>query len=285
VALRGRSRHTWGVLRTPRPVPAALRRLLAAPVVLVAAALVGGCSGGSGDGSGLVSMHSNTRPAASSGTGGGSASGADAGTDPTSAFCRQLRKLQREGSLAGKDPAAAVEALSRLGDAAPPELRGDVDALAGAVKELAGIDESDPASIDTVLAVVTRPEVLAASGRITDAARTECGVDLAAGPAGGAGGSSPGAAGDLDLEDVDAVRDAATDASWPDKLTSTSIINDTAVELSADPGSGLNAEEAVQACTAVRAALVKKNPDVTITIRSGDTVLARAVKDAPCARA
>lgn len=57
------------------------------------------------------------------------------------------------------------------------------------------------------------------------------------------------------------------------------------MELAADASAGLTADEALQACTAVREALVKKNPKVTVTIRSGDTVLARAVEDAPCARA
>jgi hypothetical protein len=286
VALRGHSRHTWGVRPAPRPFLVALRRVLVAAAALAATtALVGGCSDGSGGGSGLVSMHSNTRPTASAGTGASGGPGSGGGTDPTSAFCRQLRKLDGEGSLAGKDPAAAVEALSRVGDVAPPALRGDVATLAGAVKELAGIDRSDPASIDKVLAVAARPEVLAASGRITDAARTECGLDLGSKPTGTSDRGGAAASGDLNLEDVDAVRSAAKDTTWPDKLTSTSIINDTAVELSADASSGLTADEAVQACTAVRSALVKKNPKVTITIRSGETVLARAVEDAPCARA
>ena len=282
-ALSGAAPGTLGTVhRTPRPVPPAHHRILATSVVVAAMALLAvGCSDGSGDGSALASLRSNARPTASSGTG----PDVGPGTDPNSDFCKQLKQLDDDGNLANQDPAAAVEALSKIGDVAPPELQGDFETLAGAVQELSGIDESAPDSVERALTVVTRPEVLAASGRITDAALTECGVvldptDETTTTEPGSGGS---ASGDLDLEDVDAVREDATDATWPDKLTSTSIINDTVVELSADAAAGLTADEAVQACTAVRAALVKKNPKVTITIRGGDSVLARAVEDAPCA--
>ena len=178
-----------------------------------------------------------------------------------------------------------------MGDRAPAGLRDDVATLRSVVGELAALDGSDPASVDRALGIVLRPEVLAASEAIDTYAKQRCGVDLGmtSGDAESPGSSGMDAAatgsGDIDLEDVDAVRTANGSASWSDKLTSTTILNDTDVTLAADDASALTADEALAACRAVRAALVAINSRVVVTIRSGGTAVAVAPADGECAPA
>jgi hypothetical protein len=86
----------------------------------------------------------------------------------------------------------------------------------------------------------------------------------------------------LDLEDIDAVKDANEGASWVDKLTTTIISMDVDVQLAADEGAGLTVDEAQAACEAVRSALVALQPQVTVEIRSGDRALAGSEAGGAC---
>jgi hypothetical protein len=261
--------------------------LIALLALAVAGVVLASC--GSDGGFQAVSRASNTRPGAGTSASGGDGSGSGSG------FCAEVARVDaQQNPSIDDDPAAALEALSRLGDLAPADLKDDFTTLAGAVGKLSSVDQSDPASVEKILTVVMDPGVTAASGRITAYAKEQCGIDLQADrsnsdrSSSGSGSSASGtggAAGNLDLEDVDAVKDANAAAPWPDKLSSTSIVNDTDVELAAEDSAGLTAEEALAACNAVRAALVPKNPGVTLTVKSGSTALVRAPAGMACAPA
>lgn len=81
------------------------------------------------------------------------------------------------------------------------------------------------------------------------------------------------------------MEEANASASWPDKISSTSIINDTDVTLMAEDSALLTAEEGLAACVAVREALVVLNPQVVVTIKSGETTVAAAPAGSACAAA
>ena len=229
-----------------------------------------------------VSKESNTRPSTEPDLGEDTAADGD--------FCTELESLAQDQQI-GDDPAAAVEALSSVGELAPSELQDDFEVLASVVDDLSSLDEDDPASIDEALGIVLRPEVVTASESISSYASEECGVDLDATSGDSETGSTTPdqpdgpTTGDIDLDDIDAVEEANASATWPDKITSTSIINDTDVTLSADDSALLTADEGLAACVAVREALVVINPQVIITIKSGETTVAAASAGAPCAAA
>lgn len=259
--------------------------LLTCLSLVVASLLLAGCGGGSGSESARTSGERPTRDRRTTtsavGQGGGGAGD----------FCEQLARADEGG--AGDDPAKFVEALAALRDAAPAELSDDLEVLARVARKLRDLDETDPQSAGKVLALVMAPEVMEASSALERYAQDECGLDL--------GGSDPqgpddtsldgastttapadGSSTDLDLEDVDAVKEANSGASWPDKLTGTAISMDTYVQVSADEGAGLTPEEALAACNAVREALVVKNPAVTVEVLSGRRTLAEAGAGQPC---
>ena len=250
-------------------------------LVAGACALAAGCSGDDGAAGG--SRRSNDRPPTTT----------DAPGDARSPFCREAARLSKKANPSiDQDPAGAVTELSQLGELAPPEFSADFKTLTAVVKRISGLDESDPKAMEQILTAVLDPDVSAASDRITAYAKSECGVDLmadAAAPDSTAttadGPGTSGTAGNLDLKDVDAVKEANASATWPDKLSSTSIVNDTDVELAAEDAALLTQDEALAACTAVRAALVQKNPEVTLTVKSGSTVLVRAPAGSGCAPA
>ena len=79
------------------------------------------------------------------------------------------------------------------------------------------------------------------------------------------------------------MKEANSSATWPDKITSTSIINDTDVTLIANDSDLLTADEGLEACVALREALVVINPQVIITVKSGETTVAAAPAGSACA--
>jgi len=267
------------LLRT-LPLRRSLIPLLLAGVVVSVAA----CSGSSD--TAAPSKQSNTRSATTPDVGTDTAAGSDE-------YCARITELgSQEDASAGSDPAVAIEALSKVAAVAPADLQKDFATLSSVVKDLSALDEKDPESFARVMEIVLRPDVQEASGRITADAKERCGVDLqSTDPTSDDtsttldGSDTTSAPGDLNLEDIDAVEAASAGATWPDKLSSTTIINDTDVELAADDAALLTADEGLAACTAVRDALVVKNPQVTVTVKSGSTTVAAAPAGGACAPA
>jgi hypothetical protein len=286
--------------------------LLAVTAVLALAAVA--CDGGGTEA--FASKVSNVRPAASAGGGGGAGPGSEgsgpsgSGSGPSTdvapedkPYCDAIAAAAADQTASGLDPSAAVESMSRLADLAPAELRDDYRTLKSVVGRLSSLDQDDPVSIAKALELVTRPDVLAASEAIAADALQRCGVTLSTGglgesdPSGGSGpgaddptvttpgGSARAGTGRIGLQDVEAVRTANQGSSWAPKLTSTTILNSVDVTLTAEPSSGLTPDEGLQACDAVRAALVQLDDRVAVTISDGSRVVAASTAGGECAPA
>jgi hypothetical protein len=271
-------------MRSPVRVVRPRSSLLVAAVLVLAAGLLAGC--GDSEIALPAPKESNERP---DGSGSGDS---DSGSDPDSEYCQAVADLEATDPEELADPALAVEALAALGDVAPDELKEPFDVLAGVVEEMGALDPDDPDYIEQSLEIIMTPGVQDAADAIDEYTAEACGIDLEGDdtstddtavddPTGSDSGS---ASGDIDLEDVDAVKEAST-STWADKLTSTSILNDTDVTLSAESSDPVTADEALEACTEVRAALVRINPQVTLEIRNGETTVAAAPAGGSCAAA
>jgi len=232
--------------------------------------------------------------------------GASGGAEPGGDFCGVLRELDAIQSDTD-DPAQMVESLSRAGDSAPAELRSAFETLAGVVEQIGGLEQNDDADVAKTLEIVLDPAVQDAAERIDAYASANCGVELDDGD-----GSSPtpddslfgdtspddtspddttpddtipGASGDIDLEHVDSILEEHKPAAWAEALNFTTVMNDTAVTLATGTPTGMSVTDALEACEAVRSALVSRNPDVTVEIRDGDKLLASSSTGEKCAAA
>ncbi|HNA36240.1 MAG TPA: hypothetical protein PLZ72_07830, partial [Microthrixaceae bacterium] len=146
---------------------------------------------------------------------------------------------------------------------------------------------------------VMDPSVQEAADHIDDVTAEMCGLDLSELDEPGTTDDTlpddtlpddtlpePGAAaGDIDLEHIDRIKDEHQGSSWVEKLSTTSIMNDTAVSLSADASDPITPAEAMEACQVVRSALVSINPDVTVSITNGETAVVQAPAGGACAPA
>lgn len=289
--------------RTSSVVPprrARRTRAVLAGIGLVLCGVAAVACGGAGEGA-LASKESNVRS--------GSAE-SDGGSDPDSEYCTAVGALQGPDAADLDDPAAAIAALAALGDVAPEELKSSFEVLSGVVEDLAGMDPDDPDYIGRALEAVMDPSVQEAADHIDDVTAEMCGLDLSEDldDPGSSDDAFPddafpddpfaddtlpdvsipdpgSAAGDIDLEHVDRIKDEHEGSTWVAKLRSTSILNDTAVSLSADSSDPVTPAEAIEACEAVRSALVGINPDVTVAISNGDTTVAESPAGGVCAPA
>lgn len=115
-----------------------------------------------------------------------------AGPDPGSrdAFCAELRAVVESGltvfdPLQPTSPDDSADALDRLADAAPAAIAEDMrllaDEFAAIADLLAEVDPSDPEAAARLEELGIDPAASdAASAAVTDYARAECGIDLAA---------------------------------------------------------------------------------------------------------
>lgn len=258
-------------------------------LVGVAALAAAGCGGGVEVQA--SSKRSNPRPDASTSTVPGTAP--ETGTVPpgsggtgVAAFCDRLRAAAALPST--DDPAEAVRRFSDLAADAPAPVADDLQTLAGAVQRLDALPKESPEAAGEAIGILLDPAVIRAGVAVEDWARTNCGLDIDPDPAPGSGDSAgagedpPPAAGDISLDDIDAVKEANGGRSWPDKINSTTIVNDTDVQLSAGQ-SDLSAPEALEACEAVRVALVPKNPEVVVSVLNGNRAVAASPAGGTCA--
>jgi len=278
--------------RTSSVVPpwrARRTRAVLAGIGLVLCGVAVVACGGDGEAA-LASKESNVR-SGSAESGGGS--------DPDSEYCTAVRALQGPDAADLDDPAAAIAALAALGDVAPEELKSSFEVLSGVVEDLAGMDPDDPDYIGRALESVMDPSVQEAADHIDDVTAEMCGLDLSELDEPGTTDDTlsddtlpddtlpePGAAaGDIDLEHIDRIKDEHQGSSWVEKLSTTSIMNDTAVSLSADASDPITPAEAMEACQVLRSALVSINPDVTVSVTNGETAVVQAPAGGVCAPA
>lgn len=268
-----------------------LVRTRAALVVLVGVAALAAAGCGGGVDVQASSKRSNPRPEPSTSAAPGTVP--DAGTVPpgtggtdVAAFCDRLRAAAALPPT--DDPAEAVRRFSDLAADAPEPVAKDLQAMAGAVQRLDALPKGSPDAAGEAIGILLDPAVLRAGVAVENWARTNCGLEIDPDPAPGSGdsagaGEDPAPApGDISLEDIDAVKEANAGRSWPDRINSTTIVNDTDVQLSAGR-SDLSAPEALEACEAVRVALVPKNPKVVVSILNGSRTVAASPAGGTCA--
>lgn len=224
----------------------------------------------------------------------------DGGGGSSSEYCDAVADLADMDPDELDDPTKAVAALAALGDVAPDDLKESFDVLSGVVEELGALDPDDPDFVTQSLEIVMDPAVQDAAEAIDGFTMDECGVDL--------DGEDPlddgsfdddmfddttttvfpddsGSSGDIDLEDIDDIKDANSGSTWTQKLNSTTILNDTDVTLAADSADPVTVGEAMEACEAVRVALVPINAGVTVTISNGETPVVASPAGGTCAAA
>lgn len=273
----------------PTPSPARRRSSRRVrPVLAVLGVLLSGVglvACGGDDSTALATKESNRRAQTAEPEG---------GTDPDSEYCTAVTALQGPGAADLDDPAASIEALAALGEVAPAELRSSFEVLSDVVEELSTLDPDDPEYITRALELIMDPSVQEAADHIDDVTAEMCGLDLSELDEPGTTDDTlsddtlpePGAAaGDIDLEHIDRIKDEHQGSSWVEKLSTTSIMNDTAVSLSADASDPITPAEAMEACQVVRSALVSINPDVTVSITNGETAVVQAPAGGACAPA
>jgi hypothetical protein len=287
-----------GSLRRGHARRTVTRRTAALVAIAGAALVLGGCgSDGNGNGDAVASMRSEERPESTTTEPATTEPAEDDVAEPDTGssdeFCQVLENFE-VADPAAEDPSIAADELRKLGDAAPADLQDDFETLAAAFEKLSGLDESSPEAMAGMFEVFFDPAVLMAGENIEAYAAEECGFELDPNPTDSelpetepGFDSEEGAAGDIGLEDLDEIEESASaaGATWPDKISSTTIFNDTDVTLTADDAALLTQAEGMAACEAVRAALLPRNPQVVVTIQSGTTTVASAPANQPCAPA
>ncbi len=251
-----------------RPFPAVAAALAACLLLL-------GCSGE--DDTVAVSEDGSSTTAASRGA-------------ASEAYCTTADELasQPSGLDLSQDAAGALAGIEQLAADAPASLQGDFDTFLEGVRGVADLGEDDPDALSAVFELMTDPEFAAAATAIEDYTSAECGVELGA----NVGADSTGAdsestparePGEIQLEDIDAVKDANGSAAWTDKL-STTVINGLADVQVSSSGDDLTEAEAMAACTALMTGLAPFNAEVTVAVANGDEVLAEGA-DGTCTAA
>lgn len=235
------------------------RRLLALTTLLTPVVLLGACS----DGGDTVPL--DEAPTTASATG-----------NADSEYCRAAARFSGDAGLdLSGDPDAALAGIEQMAAAAPDEIADDLAVVVEGVRGLDGLDANDPDALAALFELLADPQVETAIERVEQYTSSECGIDL---------GSDESAAGaEIELEDVDAVKDTNSGSTWADKLSTTVINFGSEVTVSSGEGE-LSADEALEACDALVSSLSSIDPDVTVEVAAGDTVLARS-SDGSCVAA
>jgi hypothetical protein len=246
-------------------VPTRVRVLVAA--FAGATLLLGACSG---DGDTVsVSDESEERSTTSE----GASSGA------TSAYCQAAEELNADSGLdLSEDPDAALAGLEKMAAAAPDEVAGDFETLLGGIRGLVDLEDDDPEALAGIFELMTDPEFEAATQSIEEFTGEECGIELGATAAEGEddGSVDLGDEGQVDLEAVDEVKDANSGSAWADKLSTTVINFGRDVSVSSGEGE-LTVDEAIEACNALLSSLGMIEPEVTVEVSAGETLLVETV--------
>ena len=131
------------------------------------------------------------------------------------AYCSTAEEVTAAGGGLdlSEDAPGALAGIEQLAADAPDELRADFETFLSGVDGLAELDEDDPAALSRIFELMMDPEFEAAANAIEEFTAAECGIELGAGMGAGAAGSDTSGSdesepGEIELEDVDAVKDA-----------------------------------------------------------------------------
>lgn len=256
--------------------------LLVSVVVVSATA----CGGGGGAEVAVASKRSDPRPTttipAPSVASATTTPQTTGGATEVSVFCDRLRAVTALPPT--DDPVEAVRRFAGLADGAPAAVAEPFRTLVGVSQRLEALPREAPGSAEAALGILVDPAVTAAGVALENWAQANCGFGISSEPPAGPGGpgGDPSTAGTIRLEDVSAVEEANPDRSWTGKVDSTTIIGDNDVQLGAG-GSDLSAPEALEACEAVRTALVATNPRVVVRVQNGTRTVAASPVGGTCA--
>ena len=259
----------------------AMRRWLAAGLVLAAAVPLGACSKSDGPTSSTTTAGPGTTAASvapgSTRAPGTTAAGGSAGTTASTpgstpaeaaAYCTVVRSNEQLVQNGFADPAKVGDFLAVLGQmegAAPAAQKANVAAVRTVADGLAGLT---PAEADRkMFDLLQQPGVLEAAASLSDFTEQACGVQLQStsappstgtGDNGGSGGPTGGGSATPTLDDLkSAVQDAAGGAPWYKALNGWGIgsVNGAGdISITADSSdTPLDKEGAVAACSAAAA--------------------------------
>ena len=242
---------------------------------------------------------------AACGGGGRGGGGGGGGGESRGAFCARVKRDQRllENSSGGDSSPAALkrglDEVHQLVVDAPPPVKGDMRTLAGVLDKLAKLDLKDQAAFGTAFAAMLDPKVIAASAKVKEYAKKQCGVDLksassageASGgspPSSGSGGSDPSikeALGGLDANTVGKyLDDHYGSAPWRGKVNGYGVTSGE-VELDTELAAGSSA--AIEVCKAASGLVYQesKRSDWAVTVKDAqnDTLVRRAGESGSCA--
>lgn len=248
--------------------PPSLRRVVVGASLLVPILVLGACS----DGGGTVPVEDDPSTTTTA-----------AAAEPVSDYCNAAEQFSGDTGLdLSGDPRVALAGLEQMAATAPEEITGDLTVLVEGVRKLEGLDQDDPTGLAGIFELLTDPQVAPAIERVEEFTAAECGIDL------GSDGSASGLDsipddGTIDLEDVEAVTDGNASSTWADKLSTTVINFGSEVQVGSEAGA-LSGDEALEACEALLTSLSSIDPEVTVEVAAGDTVLARS-SDGSCVAA
>lgn len=252
------------------------RRLLPVAATALAVGLIlGGCS--SGDDTVAVPEDASTVPGASRGA-------------ASEAYCTTASEVasQPGGLDLSTGAPSAIDGIEQLAADAPDSLQGDFDTFLEGARSIADLDQDDPDALAAIFALITDPDFAAAADAIESYTGSECGVELGASSGSGSTGTDEDGdagrrPGEIQLEDIDAVKESNDGAGWSEKL-STTVVNGLADVQVSSGDDDLSQDEAMAACDALVTVLSERNTDVTVSVASGQDVLAKGA-DGTCAEA
>lgn len=278
----GRSRHTGRMISM-----LSTRRVLAPLAVVVPGLVLLSCGS---DGGSSAALKSDERSAEDV-----------VDEEPTDSadstdYCEQAQELADADADVAADPAAGLERIESLQSVAPDELDADFDVIADVVEQLSALDEDDPESFEQIMTIAFDPEVMAASDAIATYTQDECGIDLEGSDDSTDSTDTTDTFGDgsdefedgsdpteLHIEDVDVIKESSG-GTWAAKLSGTAISMGVNVQVSAMDEELLTADEALAACQALMTGLGAKNPEVTVDVYSGETLIVAAPAGGTCAQ-
>ncbi|MBK9180936.1 MAG: hypothetical protein IPM45_15470 [Acidimicrobiales bacterium] len=154
----------------------------------------------------------------------------DDGGGATASFCDQLRGLQADDALGGdltdaQVAEAAVQQLDDLAEAAPAEVRDDVETLRDVIRLLADTDPSDPDAFAAAFTAILDPQVQQASDDLAVYASEECGIELDTGVSSDAGDTGTGTTGTTDADTTTTTAASTTSTEPPESLDTSAVLD------------------------------------------------------------
>ncbi len=106
----------------------------------------------------------------------GSDAAGPGGGGSVEAFCTLMEESESSGEELDPTTAEGKEKLQEVLDAAPSEIKGDVEVLFGMIDDFEGVDEDDPEAFEQAFSLMFNPEFISAAENLDTFAVEECGL-------------------------------------------------------------------------------------------------------------